>query len=302
MARRQRQVREREAAGEVERIYYEAREVLRVTGVDVTLRAWAEHGRFLVALWEALGPNLETRAFEEAADAVREEALDVAAASAPLEVWDAARLGESQRFHVRGVVELYQSLLPKLLVLASAVRQALVGEPVGQGLVPGSAERMERGAPRRMAAMEWAPELAGEARVRAVWDEVRWVLGPPGVPGEWRALGLWPDFLVPAWERLKVRARSEDFTRAADALRLGARRRARVLPYTVALSRERVEGLGEDAAEVLRVTEALERRLPAQVLAVALLAWDGLAWGVERRPFPAPARLESDWAMVGELQ
>jgi hypothetical protein len=61
-----------------------------------------------------------------------------------------------------------------------------------------------------------------------------------------------------------------------------------------------VEVLHEDAAAVVRVTEELERRLPLEVLAVALLAWEGA--GVDRRPFPAPARLEPDWVAVGELQ
>lgn len=299
MSARQRQLREREASCEVERVFYEAREVLRVTGVDVALRAWAAHERFLVALWARVAPNLETRAFEEAADAVREEALAAAGGLGPLGAWEAVRLGESQRFHARGTVELFHYLAPKLLVLASAVRLALAEEPVGQGVVAGSAERIERGAPRRMLAMECAPLWPCEPRVRAVWEDVERALGPPGVPGEWRALALWPELLEAAWARLKPRVESEDFTRAADALRLSARRLARTLPYSLRLPREWLAGLYEDAAAVFRVTEALEQRLPMRVLGLALLASD--APDVDRRPFPAPARLEPDWAAVGEL-
>jgi hypothetical protein len=150
-----------------------------------------------------------------------------------------------------------------------------------------------------MAAMEWAPQHPGEPRVSAVWEDVERTLGPPGVPSEWRALGLWPELLAAAWERVRPLALSEDFVQAADALRLSARRVARGLPYRVALSHERVEALGEDAAAVFRVTDALERRLPAQVLVLALLARD--VPGVDVRPFPAPARLEPDWVAAEAL-
>ncbi|XXF78309.1 halocarboxylic acid dehydrogenase DehI family protein [Myxococcaceae bacterium GXIMD 01537] len=297
MARRHR--RAREATGAVERVFFEAREVLRLTGVDAALRAWAGHERFLVAMWEAVNANLETRAFEDAANALREEALEAAGALGPLGAWAQARLGESQAFHVRGALELHQYAQPKLLLLASMVRLANADEIVGQGLVAGSAERIERGAPPGMAAMEEAGDFPKERRVRAVWEDVERTLGPPGVPGEWRALALWPEWLGVAWDAVRPRMGTEAFTRAADLLRLSARREARALPYTVDLSRERVEALGGDTPAVYRVTEALERRLPEQVLALALLARD--AEGVDVRPFPAPARLEADWAAVEEL-
>jgi hypothetical protein len=196
-------------------------------------------------------------------------------------------------------VELYHSVQPKLLVMASAARLALADEPVGQGLTPGSAERIERGASPRMAAMEWAPRSPCEPRVAAVWEDVERTLGPPGVADEWRALGLWPDLLAAAWARVRPVVLSEDFTQAADALRLSARRVARGLPYRVLLSHERVEALHEDTAEVFRVTDALERRLPVQVLALALLARD--VPGVDVRPFPAPSRLEPDWVAAEAL-
>lgn len=297
MAGRHRQM--REASREVERLYYEAREVLRVTGVPCALRAWAAHERFFGALWGTLGPNLETRAFEEAADALREEALEDAAALGPLGAWEAVRLGESQAFHLRGALELCHYVQPKLLVLASAARLALADEPVGRGLTPGSAERIERGPSSRMAAMEWAPKPPSEPRVAAVWEDVERTVGGPDVADEWRALGLWPDLLVAAWERARPRLLSEEFIQAADALRLSARRVARGLPYRVALTHQRVEALGEDVAAVFRVTNALEHRLPAQVLMLALLARD--VPGVDARPFPAPARLEPDWVAAEAL-
>jgi hypothetical protein len=125
MAGKPRQVSEREAHGEVERVLYEMRQTLRVTGLEVTARTWAGFERFAVAMWEAMRPNAETRAFEDAADAARARAVDVAEGMGRLGAWEAVRLGESQRFQLQGALELHHYLGPKMLVFMSAVRLAL---------------------------------------------------------------------------------------------------------------------------------------------------------------------------------
>ncbi|WP_141333616.1 hypothetical protein, partial [Myxococcus sp. AB025B] len=99
---RVKQVSEQEARGDVERVYHELRRTMRVTGVDVSLRTWAAWPRFFVAMWEAMGPNEETRAFEESALELWQQTLDTTVAWDELGAWEAAKLGSSQRFHVRG--------------------------------------------------------------------------------------------------------------------------------------------------------------------------------------------------------
>ncbi|MGZ3461284.1 MAG: halocarboxylic acid dehydrogenase DehI family protein, partial [Archangium sp.] len=244
---RPRQVSEREADGEVERVLYEMRQVLRVTGLDVTVRTWAGFERFLVGMWEAMGPNAETRTFESAADEVRAQAVEAAERLGPLGAWSAVSLGDSQRYHLGGALELYHYLNPKMLVLTSAVKLALQDEPVGALQPAGSAERIERGAPARMMAMEWVSERPDDARLRGLFKDILETVGPPSLPGDFRGLALWPEFLEEAWERLKPRMRSEEWARACDALLVTSRRLARGLPYEVALSSERLEVLGEDA-------------------------------------------------------
>jgi hypothetical protein len=298
---RPKQVSEREAHGDVERVLHELRQVLRVTGVDVTVRTWACFERFLVAMWEAMEPNAETRAFESAADEVRAQAVEVAERLGPLGAWDAAHLGESQRYHVRGALELYHYLDPKLLVFTSAVKLALQGSPVGAGRTWGSAERIERGAPARMMAMEWEAERPEDRRLRGLLEDIQETVGPPSLPGEFRTLALWPEYLDAMWERLKPRMKSEEWGQACDALLATSRRLARELPYEVALSRERVEGMYEDAEAIQRVTEQLEWRLPVLVLGMATLVCD--VGDLERRlPFPAEARLVTDAVVMGELR
>jgi len=298
---RPKQVSEREAHGDVERVLYEMRRTLRVTGLDVTVRTWAGFERFLVGMWEAMGPNAETRAFESAADEVRAEAVEVAERLGRLGVWDAVLLGESQRYHLRGALELYHYLDPKMLVFTSAVKLALRDEPVGAMRPAGSAERIERGAPARMMAMEWVSERPDDARLRGLFKDILDAVGPPSLPGEFRALALWPEYLRAAWERLKPRMKSEEWARACDALLATSRRLARGLPYQVALSRERLEVLHEDVEVIQRVTDQCERRLPMLVLGMAALVCD--VEDLERRlPFPAEARLVPDYVVAGELR
>lgn len=298
---RPKQVGEHEAHGDVGRVLYEMRQVLRVTGLDVTVRTWAGFERFLVGMWEAMEPNAETRAFESAADEVRARAVEVVDGWGRLGAWEAVHLGESQRYHVRGALELYHYLNPKMLVFTSAVKLALEDSPVGMPRPAGSSERVERGAPGRMMAMEWAAERPDDARLRELFADILTTVGPPSVPGEYRALALWPEYLEAAWERLKPRMREEEWGRASGELLALSRRLARGLPYEVALSRERVEVLREDAEAIQRVTERCEWRLPVLVLGMAMLVGD--VGDLERRlPFPAGARLVPDYVVAGELR
>jgi halocarboxylic acid dehydrogenase DehI len=296
---RPRQVSEREAGGDVERVLHEMRQTLRVTGLDVTVRTWAGFERFLVAMWEAMGPNTETRAFESAADEVRARAVEAVERWERLGAWDAVSLGESQRYHLRGALELYHYLNPKMLVFTSAVLLALRDEAVGALQPLGSAERIERGAPARMMAMEWVSERPDDARLRKLFTEILETVGPPSLPGDFRALALWPHYLEAAWERLAPRLKSEEWARTCEALLATSRHMARGLPYGVALSAERL--LNEDAEVIQRVTAQCEWRLPMLVLAMATLVRD--VGDLERRlPFPAEARLVPDFVVGEELR
>jgi hypothetical protein len=292
MAGKPKQVSEREARGDVERVLYEMKQTLRVTGLDVTVRTWAGFERFLVGMWEGMEPNAGARAFEAAADEVRAQAVGAVEAWERLGTWEAVELGESQRYQLRAAIELYHDMNAKMLVLTSAVRQALGGELAGSEQE--ATERLERGAPPRMPAMEWVSERPDDLRLRALFKDILKAVGPPSLPGEYRALALWPHYLSAAWERLEPWMGREVYVRAREELLRTARRLARELPYRVDLS-----GLVEPGGQVARVTEQFERRLPALVLNVALLAWD-LPEVELRRPFPSETRWEE--AAAGGLQ
>lgn len=137
---------EHEARGEIERVYHEIRQTLRVTGVNLNFRTWATHAEFLPLVWDAFRPNAETRAFEHAADDIRAQAARAAESLGPLNASSAASLGASQAFRVRASLDLYHDVNPKLLVLTSAARLALAGE-IFDGSQRATAERIAPGSP-----------------------------------------------------------------------------------------------------------------------------------------------------------
>lgn len=280
---------EYEARGETERVYHQIRQTLRVTGVNLNFRTWAAFEEFFPAMWDAVQPNLETRIFEDAADRIRAEAVHAADALGRVAALAEADLGESQTFQVRAALNLYHYVNPKLLVLTSAVRLALRGESLGQ---PGSTppELIQRGAPAGMYPMEMVDDDPESKQVESVFRDIKKTLGLSQINSDYRTLALWPDYLEAAWKGLKPVTQRDEYRQAADALRERSRTLARRLPHPVALTREQVEALGEDADEVIQTTEKFEQLLPGLILNIALLALD---WTepeeLARSPFPAPA-------------
>ncbi|RUL87958.1 halocarboxylic acid dehydrogenase DehI family protein [Tautonia sociabilis] len=286
-----RPVPEHEAEGEIERVYHEIRQTLRVTGVNLNFRTWAAYEKFLPAMWDAVRPNAQTRAFEDAADGLREQAVRSSEGLGRLGAASALALGESQRYHIRGALDLYHYVNPKLLLLTSAVRLSLQGEPIGEG--DGRAapeERIEPGPPGAMHSMEMESEKPKDKTVRALFGDITRTLALSSINSDYRTLALWPDYLDAAWARIKPIIGRDEYRRSADSLRDRARALARALPHPIPLTAERLGELGEDVGGIQETTERFERLLPGLILNVALFSLD---WRTPeelvRSPFPAAA-------------
>lgn len=277
-----------ETPGEAERVAYEIRQCFRVTGLGPAFSVWSSNPAVLAALWDALRPNVETRAFEESADRLRAEAVRLADGLDRLSALGPAQLGESQAYQAEAALMLQHYLSPKLLLFASAVSRAL-REPAQGG--DGSSELIERGAPARMAPLELVEEGAAEPGIQRVFKECRRVTGAGAAPLIVRALALWPRYLESGWERLRAVQQLPSYRAACDSLLSASEELSAELPHPVALSPERLAGLGADAGTLERDTIELERALPAACLDVALLGLDWQAPEILRRsPFPARAR------------
>jgi len=287
-------VAENEAEGEVARVYHEIRQVLRVSGVNLIFRKLASYRSF-PTLWDAVRPNAESRAFEDGADRIRSEAVRVAEGLGRVGARGRVPLGESQAYQVVKAFELYHYVNPKLLVLTSALGLALDGESDGRPRAEPGLEQVERGVPPRMYPMEMISEETDDGHLRDLFGDIKRTLNLPSVNSDYRTLALWPGYLAVAWEGLKPIVGSDEHRRAGEALGETARSVARALPLAVPLSREKIDELGDDAAEVAEMIATFERLLPSLILNVALI---GLDWrspdDLTRSPFPATPRHRAD--------
>lgn len=293
--RRPKPIEEWQARGEIARVYHEIKQVLRVTGVNLNFRTWAAYGNFLPLAWEAVRDSAQTSAFEQAADEIRAEAVRAAAGLGRLDAHRELTLGESQRFHIRGILDLYHYINPKLLLLTSSVRLALAGETVGRDDAGQEVETIERGAPPAMHAMEMEAERPRDPRLRSLFSNIKRTTSSRSVNSDYRSLALWPDYLEAAWERLRPILGSQDYRTSGEALRSRARELCGSLPAPVVLSLEQVSAAGVELADIREVTASFEHLLPPLILNIALMELDWRApEELARSPFPAPRRgLES---------
>lgn len=267
---------ERTAEGEIERVYHEIKQVLRVTGVDLTFRTWAAMGHWLPVMWDAMRPNAESRAFEHAADLVRADAMRLAENLGPLGAAAAlVNFGESRAWQLMKSIELYHFLDPKLLVFTAAVRRALDEGPIaGTNEATEGAELLSPRLPRRMLPMEMQAEQPHHSRLADIFAQIRHTFSLEHLPGNYRTLGLWPDYLEAVWQRLEPLVAHMPFREAAEEVRQMARSMARTLPHPIALSYGRVALIGEDPEKIFETTVRLEERLAPLVLVMALLKRD----------------------------
>src|SRR5579883_377377 len=188
---RRRPVSERRASGETERIFHEIEQTFRVTGINLEFRTLAGFDKLFPVLWEEAFLNVETLAFEEGADHLRAEAVQVARALGRPGALEAVDLGESERFRLRALLALYHYVNPKLLLFTSALSLALRGVGLGAGVDERATEEsLVRGVPPAMHPMEMVDEEPDDPRLRAIFDDIRRTLDLPSVNSDYRSLAL----------------------------------------------------------------------------------------------------------------
>ncbi|MBA4149054.1 MAG: hypothetical protein H0X66_13135 [Verrucomicrobia bacterium] len=287
------EIKEFEARDEIERVFHEIRQVLRVSGVNLNFRTWASFEKFLPAMWDDFRPNAETHNFERAADEIRQQAVESADALPKLNALDGLELGGSRSWQIQQALDLYHYINPKLLVLTAAVRGALEGEEMG-GSNEGT-DVIEAGVPATMYAMEMVDEKPKEKEVRKLFADIKKTMALSSVNSDYRTLALWPDYLSAAWKQLKPITRSDAFQEAAKELQQQGRTLAKQLPYRLSLTRAKIEALGEDVEKIMHTTQLFEQLLPPLILNIALLQLDwSSAAELRQSPFPGRSSVKQE--------
>ncbi|WP_164103562.1 halocarboxylic acid dehydrogenase DehI family protein [Candidatus Laterigemmans baculatus] len=284
-------VAEHEAEGEIERVYHEIRQTLRVTGVNLIFRHWASHKGLLPVIWDAMRLNAETQIFEHAADQLRTEAVRAIGSLGRLGATSEIALGDSQQYQIRAALTMYHYINPKLLLFAAAVRLGLEGNANTHAPPASAIGTVELGFPPRMYAMEMEDPEPDDERLRKIFADIQQTLKLESINSDYRTLALWPDYLAAVWKQLKPVVQRPEYDAATSLLRESARTLAAALPFPVHLSRDSVESSGGSFDKAVESTEAFEMLLPGLILNVTfcLQDWhDGET--LARSPFPAPTR------------
>jgi len=269
---------ERSATGEIERVYHEIKQTLRVTGVPLNFRTFAGYDDILPLFWDELHANLQTRDFETGADRIRARAVQSATALLPAHGQARIMMGESQRFQIQRALKLYHYINPKLLLLTSALKISLQGETLGRtGADLTSIPLIARGIPRQMYPMEFASEPNDDARVQEIYEDIKRAMSLSAVFGEYRTLALWPDYLSSAWQRVKPLLRLSAYREASEQIRQVSVHLARELPFPVRLTLRSIEAAGQEPEQILRLVERFETLLPSLILNNGLMLLTGSA-------------------------
>lgn len=184
------------------RVYQETQHTLRVPFVNFIFRVLANYEDYLVPEWDRLRPWARTVQFERTADAIRAAAL-----LDPAPAFGGSWPAPDDLRRIAAFTASIHYVLPKLLLLATAMDEALDPRQAGTGL--GSASETLNGSdlPEGVAAGTLAvpmvsPEQADPA-LRGLFDRIKERHGHPGVATYYRSLGHWPDFLRAVWEGIE---------------------------------------------------------------------------------------------------
>lgn len=286
-----RPVGEREATGDLELIYHEVRQVLRVPGVSVCIRALAGEPRWFASLWTELGPILETTSFEASSDLLRIASVELASglvdAFGPVEARARAGLGPSQRHQLDAALALHHYLGPKLLLLHATLRLGLSEGATAPGrTAPG--DRIVRGPPISMAPLELVPDPPSDPKLARVFDELRRTFGLEHVPSLHAHLAMWPRYLSLATRGLERVTLTTKFEHAREALHDHALELAARLPRPLATGRGHLRKMASGPGRLVELISALDRAAPVLCLETSLLALEVIpASLLAASPFPA---------------
>ena len=263
---------------------------IRVGRVPLLFKALAAE-RALFPCWQAIRPAIRVRAFEEAADDLRIRAARTAVElgcpliETQLE-WAGYDLDEIDE--IRGMVDVFHYLDPKILLAAAVLSQALKDGAGGVKRGTRAEQRVPRGVPQDMEHIELVPEDANGTLGKS-FRSIRAQLGLSIVPDDFRALGRWPKYLELAWGDARNREEEPGARSALKELLQQADDAATQLPARVQIGKAALKAAGADPARVAALVERFRKAMPGLVLDMALFKVQ-LDGGEQARESPFPVR------------
>jgi hypothetical protein len=263
------------AEGEVAARYADTKAVLQVPWMGVVTMAFAHYPSFFGALWGGTAELCRSRAYIEAARALRAEAEAGAAALVPPPI--AGRLGElgygvRELDDIRAMIEIFSHGNHLYFQLALIARLLLEG---GEWDGRAEADPFEG---RHAPAVD-RPFLLMEAHhadgpTRAVYDDIKATLGLPFVNTDYRALARWPSYFALAWSDLRGVAGGPEHEARCQAVHDRGLELLEALPNPAGLTSAELRSAAEADApldEIIACTRLFAYLLPGLTVNVAFL-------------------------------
>ncbi|ELY44777.1 halocarboxylic acid dehydrogenase DehI family protein [Natronorubrum bangense] len=255
------QLYEIDATGWKQGLYDDIKRTFRAPIVNWIFRTTvANDPEFVRYAWGQVKPAFETAQFGRLSVAYRDTVLSAVSAdtSVPTYRCDELEISPAEYGELRGQLETYDIVAPRLAVLFELVDRGLSEEPIGTDPDRSRAATAplpdwldaDRGRPPTMVAFDEPP-----AELTDVVDGIQSFHGlDDGLPSIYRTLAQWPGYLVPMWEDLEPVFRSDGFSTAVDDGRAVITEYVDSIAYTPQLGPDALtqQGLDESAINELQ--------------------------------------------------
>jgi hypothetical protein len=245
-------------------IYKDIQQSLRVPIVNLIFRTLANYPEYLEAAWRQVRPLACSRAFEQAADELRAQALPVPSP----EPSDLSISAPDDMEGLHSFNDTIHYVLPKLLLIVTALAKTPVEheaeEPATSLAIDLST--LPSGIAEGSGKVEMVDPNQADQRVRAVFESIKARHSHSLVSSYYRGLANWPDFLEAAWGTIEPRIGSDEYETRKHGLIEGARLHVRNWPPIAV----RIEPTA--LAEIGAILAAFRTRfIPEMLLDVALI-------------------------------
>ncbi len=266
---------EHAATGRLASVYERTKKGFDVPWMGVVAMAFAHYPRFYDTLWTALDPLLASQSFAEACRDLRQcaegEALSLQpAASGLIPQLQGIGYTPHEIDEIRGCIEVFAAGNMPYVLMATLARALLEGHEWSGGAPLRPVDAPSRGQPK--------PPLMeahhADPATRALYDDIKEVLGLPFVNTDYRALARWPSYAAQAWAGLRPIVRRQDYSRSVEHVHQRAVALSLNLPNPSGATSAALQDAAEqDAslAEVLDVVRLFQWLLPGLITNVAIL-------------------------------
>jgi hypothetical protein len=238
------------ASKESKRVAYEIKQSVGIKGFVLNLAGSSALATGLPACWDAIRPCLETPELEDATAQILSEASRLAEDLGETNHRLSLRLSHDEASQLQVGLDFYRFLLPKMLVLTSALRLACDQEMIKRGMV---------------AASQPAPKAVVKDGLHDLFPTIKGILSLPPMDGSVSLPRAWSKYLAGASAQLKPLVQGENYHRASNELHRISRHRAPEF-------QERISAVElEDLESITQHVARFECLLPSLIISITML-------------------------------